>query len=408
LARAVEFEVPGAAAHDKKNMSKYVLEITKEVYGVDIDLSGVDLQNYYRADGAKVTKSLSSLLRQQVTKEEVQSRFASYAKRVSELYTTGLSLRAEFGDKSMIGEGLYEAAKTCLRSDGENATSKHFMAKNRRCGVIVLYQKGKKEPGGRCLCYFAGNRNIYLTNFYWRHIPQNKLYFITAVRHLLGIPKVLYRQNPKFFLPIFRNGDSILVYDERTKPIIPNKRLSCPHCGTSVPEGELYMEEMSSYRIIGCTQECARKNSKLFTQCAGCGEHVLSPTAASVANRRYCPRCVKTRVLNCVICGSGGFKEDMKEIEGSPVCKNCLKKAKCMVCGDIITDSSTYKKIGDLHCCNKCLMKSGHVCSVCRTTSTKKIPLKRIGGMRIPICEDCASPLPGTIMEAQGKLAEAR
>lgn len=407
--RSVQFDVPGAAEFERTMMVKRVKAIAKEVYGVDIDLAGLDLQNYYRSDGAKITKSLSSLLRQKISKEEVQDKFATFAKQVAELYTIGLTLRAEFGDKKLIGEGVYEAGKTCFRSDGENVTSKKFIVNNRRCAAIVLYAKGKKEPGGRCLAYFAGNRHVYLTNFYWRSIPQNKLYFITALRHLLGIKKVLYRQNPKFFLPIFKNGDSILVYDERTRPIVPTRKLACPHCGVVVPEGKLYSEELSSYRIVGCTKECARKHSKLFGKCSGCGEYFLSQAMHQVNNKYLCVKCSRSLMLACSACGTNTYKESMTEVDGDLLCKNCHKKSRCVVCKKIMTDSSESKSVGESRCCTTCLPKSGHLCFVCRTISGSKLKMRRILGSTIPMCDECASPLPGTIMEAQGRsLAEAR
>ena len=407
--RSVQFDVPGAAEFEKAMMAKRVKAIAKEVYDTDIDLSGVDLQNYYRADGAKITKSLSSLLRQKISKEEVQEKFATFAKHVAELYTIGLTLRAEFGDKKLIGEGVYESGKTCFRSDGENVTSKKFIVNNRRCAAIVLYVKGKKEPGGRCLAYFAGNRHVYLTNFYWRHIPQNKVYFITALRHLLGIGKVLYRQNPKFFLPIFKNGDSVLVYDERTRPIVPTRKLSCPHCGDTVPEGELFSEEISSYRVVGCTKECARKHSKIFGKCHSCKGYFLTQSMHSVNNKFFCTKCVRTLTIPCSACGNSTYREEMKEVDGEPLCKNCHKKSRCMVCKKVITDSCNEKNVGDSKCCTTCLPKSGHFCMVCRSISASKLPSRKVVGMVIPICDECAAPLPGTIMEAQGRsLAEAR
>ena len=407
--KSVEFDVPGEAAHQSREMKKYVLDAARTIYGVEIDLSGVDLQNYYRQDGAKITKSLSSLLRQKISKEEVQSKFATFAKLVSELYTTGLSLKAEFGDKRLVGEGVYEGGKTCFRSDGENATSKHFVVNNRRCAVVVLYQKGKKEAGGRCLAYFAGNRNVYLTNFYWRSIPQNKLYFITALRHLLGIKKVLYRHNPKFFLPIFKNGDSVLVYDERTKPVIPNKKTTCPHCHKTVEESSLYAEEYNSYRLVGCSKECARKHSKAYRKCDECGEYIHAESIQKTDTGSYCNPCYRIRIVNCNLCGSGYPKSAMKEINGQQFCKKCASKSKCIVCGVVVIRSSDVKQVGDGYSCITCLPKSGHLCLVCRTISSKKLPVRKVLGMKIPICDDCAAPLPGTVMEAQGKtLAMAR
>ena len=407
--KSVEFDVPGEAAYQSREMKKYVLDAAKAIYGVEIDLSGLDLQNYYRQDGAKITKSLSSLLRQKISKEEVQAKFGPFAKLVAELYTTGLSLRAEFGDKKLVGEGVYESGKTCFKSDGENVTSKHFVVNNRRCAVVVLYQKGKKDAGGRCLAYFAGNRNVYLTNFYWRSIPQNKLYFITALRHLLGIKKVLYKHNPKFFLPIFRNGDSVLIYDERTKPVAPNKKIKCPHCHKTVDESSLYAEEYSSYRLVGCSKECARKHSKVYRKCDECGEYFHKDNLHQAESGTYCGPCYRGRIVRCSLCGGGFSKKDIKEINGQPFCKKCASKSKCIVCGDVVKHHTDVRTVGDSSCCITCLPKSGCMCLVCRTISPTKLPVKKVCGMKIPICDDCSSPLPGTVMEAQGKtLAMAR
>lgn len=406
--RSVEFEVPGEAAHQKKTMALRIAQFAMEDYGVEIDVSGLDLQKYYRSDGAKITKSLASILRQELPKEVVQANFGSFARKVSGLYTVGLSIRAEFGDKKLLGEGVFESGKTCLRKDGENATSKFFIVNNRRCEVVVLYQKDQKDPGARCIAYFAGNRNIYLTNFYWRSMTQNKLYFITAVRHLLGIRKVMYRQNPKFFLPIFKNGDSVLVYDERTRPVIPTKKLSCPHCGVMVPEDRLYTEEVSSHRLVGCTKECARGHSKLYVLCEGCKEHVQAGNAGQMKNKHYCPRCVRAFIVTCAVCGSNVNKEEVKVIDGAPICKRCQKLSKCIVCKKVITNSQDAKSVGDSTCCIACLPKSGHLCLVCHTIFPTKITPKRISGTSFYICEDCANPLPGTLWEARGKTAEAR
>lgn len=397
--KVVDFDVPGQAKHDQATMRKQIKEIARRIYDVDVDIASIDLTSYYRPDGAKITKTLTSLLRKTLTKEQVQERFAGFGKDVSDLYTVGASFQATFGDKRLLGEGVYESGKTCFRSDGENAISKKFLEKYRRCMVIVLYMNGKKDPVGRCIAYIAGNRNIYLTNFYWKNITPNKLYMITAVRHLFGLKKVLFRYNPKFYLPIYRNGDSIHVYDQKTKLLTIGRLAPCPHCSKKVPAHKLYSEEINSYRLIGCTEECAKKHSAHHKLCAGCKKYAYVGDMAEFDKKRYCRACQDEMLTRC---SCGNMFRNTKD-ERHRLCLNCRKNVRvCTVCEKTLNPMTgrVIEYTSGKSCCIECLGETGFLCSICRSRTSKEMKPVVINNEKIFICEDCKEPLPGTIAVA--------
>jgi len=405
--KKVEFDLPGAAKFAAPAiMMEEIRTITMKLYGVPIDLTNVDLLKYYRPDGAKITKTLTTLLRRQLPKEEVQLRFAGYAKAVSELYTTSKTLIASWGDMSELGNGVYEGGATCYRAGAENTVCRDFLQKYRRAKLLVLYNKDNPdEPCARTIVFFAGGRNVIMTNFYWKRLEANKLYFIEALRRMLGLKKVVYKNWSNFFLPIYLNRDAVLVYDERVRLMDTEKKMPCPHCGKLVHENDFHFEEDGNFRMLGCTEKCAHKSSKTYIPCERCREDFKQGRMRGHNNKYYCVSCFYIVTESCHKCNGRYDTTKMKHTnDGSVMCQRCWDElAYCDKCGERSILRNVLEKRGDKMLCKSCINKDEY-CAVCkreRTTTSLKVGTKTIG-----CCDVCVS-LYKERMEACGRHHEA-
>ena len=383
----IEFETLGKAKYKQWDMALIIRDQTYKTYGVMIDLS-----NYYRADGAKITKTLSTLIRRHIPKEVVKERFAAYAKYVSELYTPARMLKAYWGDKHQLGNGIYEPSLTCYRSGQENETSRKLLVKFRRTRVLVLQDIEEPHPGARAVVYFVGGRNIILTNFYWRHLDANKLYFVEAIRRILNLKHVTYKSWNAFFLPIYRNRDSILVYDTRSKNPDTEIKVPCPHCDNIVPITKMYYEEYSSYRLAGCTKECARGHSKAFFKCDNCQEFTKSNMVKEYGGRYYCRKCQTKVLMPCVHCGGRFTKSYLKKtMDGEDVCESCAtnRLPHCYNCGRAAFDSSCLSSNRDgVSMCIECVAENDWKCELCRSIGPTQAVILPSGKTAL-LCPEC-------------------
>ena len=225
---------------------------------------------------------------------------------------------------------------------------------------------------------------------------------------MFGLKKVLYRRNPKFFLPVYRNGDAIHIYDERSRLPAIGKKMPCPNCGTLVPEFEMHYEEIGSHRLMGCSAKCARISSKLYMPCKDCGEvffhREMTVSGTNESNREYrCRLCTKKNSVSCEWCGSLQHKSNLQDYEGAKVCGNCLRNLpQCSECSTR-HHQEEMMQVGGSYVCSKCVKKKGMVCEICRCHASEKCKQVKVSGKTVRVCKDCLEPAPGTDL---GSVAE--
>lgn len=303
-------------------------------------LADFKLDNYYMGldgKGAKVTKIIKKILLARFVKELVIKKFPVLCKKIAELYTPRMELKAYWGDKKLLGSGIWENGSTCFSSGGCNDISRRFLVRFNRAQVLVL--KNEKNTA-RCIAFFAGGRNIYLTNFYYNGLPYNKLLFVEALRRILGIDKISYKKR-EFPLPIYFNGDGILCYTEKSSAFNGQYMYPCPQCETKITHLYTYVDGDTYH--IGCSKECAGECERC---CDRCGYIIYDDDYYMAPNdERYCESCYHDNVFYCEGCNFDRWQHDHI---GNSLCEDC--GAVCEECNEVTPNSQINNDV-----CEDCL-----------------------------------------------------
>lgn len=320
----VRFRLERTAKNDSVRIE--LADLVWKFFRVSVVIT-MDCRMYTLPDGRKITKPIRSLVvKAGVPKEEVDAKWADFCKAVSELYFPEIELEAFLGEKGLLGEGVYEADRTCFRRDGSNSVCREFLVRLRRAFVLVL-KRTDGEGGGRCLVYLPGGRRIFISNFYFHGIPQDRAIFVEAVRRMLGLKQICWKDE-EFPLPIYRNGDGLVISDERSFDP-PERLFTCPHCGRKVPESKFFVQVNGNIYRVGCSKECAVGNCAICHEgpaevqwremlvclhcyygyffCSACGDLCRVEDGRIIDGRQLCGRCYGRLVFRCEICGTEGL-----------------------------------------------------------------------------------------------------
>jgi len=341
-------------------------------------LRELDLSSYYMSDGRKVTKPIKRILLEHYPKNIVSEVFPKICKEIGELYSPKYNLKAYWGKKELLGSGEYEGRQTCFRDDGENHTSRLFLEAYKRTRCLVLEREGTGD-GARCIVYFVGGRNIKLTNFYYNGIKQNYRLFVEALRMLINIPKVSFKEiDDDIGLPIYLNGDGVLVHDDRSFEWPFVRRFPCPHCGRVVNESKMLHSEDASTHYIGCCKDCLGDH-EVHGSCDHCEDDIETEDDAhwvEADNQQYCERCYSRYVRSCSHCGyETANHDDWKIINGNYYCETCCRT--CDECGTAMPNNDRIE------------LNSGTYCRDCVTT-----------------CSDCHEDFLNNDINDNGRCAE--
>jgi len=351
------------------------------------------LSNFYLESGSRVTKPIKAFLSKQVSGIEKYNIWTDISREISALYEPDMHIRAFWGIKQKIGLGVYEEFKTCLRIGGENEDSGNLFKKWKRTQCLVLEDINDNANRGRCIVFFAGGRNIYLTNFYFAgKLPNNPLIFITALRKLLGLSKVTFseiKDYPIPNLPIFQNNKAYLVKTDRSFQY-NDLKIICPHCDSTVPAKEFisYWDKNNSSRlIVGCCEECARRSAPL-AYCDECDTPLSNENTIYQSNRRtYCQLCFDEYFTICTACGEVCYKDDVGYINFNPYCSDCA--AYCEECEQWHLKADMYietKGRDTYYYCMDCYEK----CNICGCVyAADNMHRVTIGKYEEVICIDC-------------------
>ena len=368
------------------NIFEDVLRIVREYTTLYLpkELPSIELGSWYLPTGRKVTGQIKKILSKHIEKNSLNEICPALFKALSELYAPDATLKAYWGDKELLGTGVYERHTTCFSEDGCNHSSKVFIAKYRRVKCLVL-EDTEKGTLSRCLVYFKGGRQIWLTNFYYKNLAENPRVFIEALRRLLKLKAVSWKSDDySDSLPVYQNGDGIIVYDHRSFDYPYDRIFPCPHCGRRTPERFFYHEEASHTHYLGCSEECGdTRQSDPYAQCHRCDEDIMAEEDAhysDITGYYYCETCFEELFAVCSKCGCLGNKSEMPISFSNDdwYCTDCA--GVCCECGDAILWEDLGKTRSGHSICIACSFQ----CEVCdRTYSTGD---RHEDG---DICKDC-------------------
>lgn len=371
--------------------------VTKRIYGPEIagnlydrnDFDALDCAAFYVNNRSKITivlkKMLVNIYKERITgasgtpedlqlnlldcKKEFESKFAEYASDIAALYYPKYNLKAYFGDKKFLGEGVYENGHTCFRRGGENETSKNFLVKFKRAKVLVLKREETESISGgmaRAIVYFAGARNIEMTNFYSNGLNIPLALWVEALRRLIGIEKVTWKENHSH-LPIYTNGDAVLITTDKSGPVnLSSQKWPCPHCNKKVSYGNFRTDRENSTVYLGCP-DCYNEDREEETYiCGHCHEGFGNEEELSYCETlgiSICDDC-RGNLYYCNKCDTESFDEHIfvySEKSGCHYCTDCAE-----VCDDcervVLKESGGLVEVsgGQMLCdecrnyCNKC------------------------------------------------------
>jgi len=193
-----------------------------------------------------------------------------------------------------------------------------------------------------------------------------------------------------FFLPIYRNRDSIWfmtpdlrIQTQRSRCHVHIAIISCrsQRCTT---------RNIVSIVLQAAPRNVARGHSKAFFKCDNCQEFTKSNMVKEYGGRYYCRKCQTKVLMPCVHCGGRFTKSYLKKtMDGEDVCESCAtnRLPHCYNCGRAAFDSSCLSSNRDgVSMCIECVAKrlEMRIVQVDRAYASGH-PSKR---------QDCA-PLPG-------------
>lgn len=347
-------------------------------------LQNLDLSNYYVGgeNGPKVTKGIKKLLLKESPelKPIILEKFPRICHEIAQLYVPIKEIRAFWGDKSLLGKGIYENSPTCFADDGCNKTSRIFLEKFNRVRVLVCEDTDRPESSYRAVVYFGGGRNTFLTNFYAKNFPQNKGIMVEALRRILNLPKLSFKEFRFPLDAIYLNHDAIKCYPpERVMEFKGVGVVTCPHCDEVVPYSELHTDTSGNRYLIGCSEECAETGG---ITCCNCGDSVHEDDSYSYQDDTYCSGCYSEDFRYCEGCGEDYPIEQINTCQnGTHLCKDC--SFTCEHCGNSFSERSAFEHDGDQYC-EDCYSDKFSTCDECEYTFDRD----EINGD--DLCKDCA------------------
>jgi hypothetical protein len=384
MKKSVEYEIKNGAVYSNERTREKVadlmfhylpIEITDlpwsempdEIRAANKEIHDLDLTSYYMPDGRKITKPLKRIAQKFLGKDIVNEKWADIANEISKLYSPKFSCRAFWGNKKLLGSGTYEGQHTCFRNGGENETSRRFLEKYDRTQVLVLENMENDDDKARCIAYFAGGRNIYLTNFYFRmRFPQNALMFVEALRRLIGIDDVIFKDkasNPK--LPIYMNGHCIHIHTKRSFYYSGTRKLPCPHCDDVVSEHDFFHERNGSTHYLGCSDDCGGHSGRT---CDNCGGRLDEDDVYSTSDDNYCESCFDDSYFHCHDCGEATHNDNGCHAGNYSYCEYCFDKlfVTCDQCGDpVVKGEHYYSEYLNEDQCESCYQERHDTCEQC-------------------------------------------
>jgi len=260
--------------HDNK--WNYFLD---DVVGMLYDL---DTDNFYSKDKSGRNSKITTQIKKELykiakdngsDKKIVDRNYDKLALKISKLYSSAYKLKAYWGDKNLLGEGVYEPHPTCLGDHGEYKDCKKFLTTNKRFQVLVLENTiGDKKGRGRCITYLPGKRNIILFNFYQFRMELVPRVWVEAIRRLFNLEKVKFGtiDSEDLNIPVYQNEDAIRIYDVKSRIIKygVNRIFNCPYCLKPTEYKNLIEGESDDY-LVAC-KKCFPDYQ--YYECYDCGE----------------------------------------------------------------------------------------------------------------------------------------
>jgi hypothetical protein len=338
-----------------------------------------DLGNYYRPNGAKVTKYLKTILVKKlgIDFNTIEDQWPTFCNHVASLYWTDCTFRVSINPKKEeIGNGIWESYDTCFGYGGCNELNGKYVAINKRFKLITFELVTDEEviKAGRVICYLPGNRGIYLFNWYFKNgITQDTDLISKAVAHLFGINEysINYVENDRDFrLPIYQNGDTIIIVPKRNS--VPSRYTQsdsriflCPVCGRKMRETRMITGISGSSYYVACSDRCM---SELGTRtCDECGDHIHPDDVFAHNDHIYCENCFHDIFTYCSDCEEVIYQDDATYINSQVYCSYCRdqKYTSCDKCGEYIKTGDSYTLSDGSSFCQGCFERYCYSCDDC-------------------------------------------
>ena len=275
-------------------------------------------------------------------------------------------------------DGKYGDEGSCFRVGGEHQTNGEFLRRYKRVKLLVV-EEAEGQGKARCHAYFHGGRRIYLTNFYYNRLSENRQFFYQAIRKLLNLKNVKYKKvGHSVQLPVYTNGDGYEITTDRTFDYPFTRIFPCPVCDSKVPEHDFYDD--GDYGI-GCTSECSEQNN-----CSICGHHrdncecvycedcdeQLHPDDYHYADSRYlCTSCYENEYSECQNCDTPTHNNDLVYTEHGDTCQSCMDDYfYCEGCGEYYHIDNHHNRDG-YNYCTACYDDKYADCDDCGDTHDK-------------------------------------
>ncbi len=328
---------------------------------------GIKFEYFKTEKGARITTVLKNKLvhafkdrKLSNVVKKFEEAWPNTARKIKALYYDKQQVLAFFAPKNLLGEGVFEPHKTCLREDtGEYHLNGDFFRQYRRGKMLALavikdnHIYPESWGGGRCLLHFKGGHKIVATNFYYNKLVNNKQLFIDGLNKMFNMNGTIENHfDHAVDLPIYLNGGALKIDYGPNRPIWSRQWLwPCPHCGAEIkhkhfnfdvdsldlgcdncyPNGHSIIcencgdrvNEDNSYVSEGGYNYCESCYNDLFTLCYSCDREAHRDDVFSWNDHDYCDRCKERLFVDCSNCGETVYHNNAESYEGNDYCSTC-------------------------------------------------------------------------------------
>ena len=332
-------------------------------------LTELDCDRFYMADGSKVTKSIKPLLLKQFGKETVAKHFAEFCKRVGNIYVhvnATTELHDVYFDERSETYGDYGS---CFFPCGCNRQHGKFIDLSPCTGVITIDPDTLYAPG-RMIVWFKDSTTAHLINKYsaqkGRELPHS--IFARALEMLTDTEVTWHRdtnRDDRDTICVYLNNNPLVCTVKGKKnfsSIIKDHRFYCTVCT------ELYTN--TDPKPSTFCDDCMDNGT---VRCTACGGRENGDDTAYVDDEPYCQECYGARFFYCEWCENDCDRENSvmsyygEGRRNYPICRDCAERDffNCKHCDAWVVEENAITLVDGSHYCVVCSRGRTKQCSKC-------------------------------------------
>jgi ribosomal protein S27AE len=402
------------------NLKRFIERVEQEV-----ESRKIDLRKFRNQKNEPITNMFKRIIKEVAKESNIQLSNDSLSKLLN-------YIRSQYSTAGILSAGLYPAEAflkreyysipddlgdtgSCFRAGGCNEGSALWLIKEnkvyeRAWFVVFHYKSGSREGYGRCWAYTMPNA-VYATNFYsYRFEIKDEGFrypIIRLIRKLFNLSEnVKFATGRSAPLPIYLNGDSIIIYEPshyessyKVLDTMEHLMSRCLWCQDEVEIRNLTKHDNPIYYspvgdrvngLIVCSQ-CLYEIEDTV-ECEDCGSTVHRDDTRYIDGYGYvCDDCFEYGWFFCDECDEPHRRDyGVVTSDGRMLCDYCARRigAFCDECGDFILFDDDIKTIETYSILEGRWTITVQLCSQCADTHLRKYQCIKCGSTQMYLDRD--------------------